>query len=191
MRILHTDLVPGLWIAWFVYWRIASNGVKAVRRRESPASRATHIVPLVLAALLLWVRTVPDGGVLFRRFLPPTEATYWTGTLLVALGLAFSVWARVYIGRNWSATVTVKEDHELIRSGPYALVRHPIYSGLLLAFIGSAIVRGEWRGVLAVLIVIAALWRKLRLEERWMSDTFGDQYRDYRKHTAALIPFLL
>jgi protein-S-isoprenylcysteine O-methyltransferase Ste14 len=191
MRILHTDLVPGLWIAWFIYWRIASDGVKAARRRESPASRAAHIVPLVLAALLLWVRTVPDGGVLFRRFLPPSETSYWIGTLLVALGLVFSVWARVYIGRNWSATVTVKEDHELIRSGPYALVRHPIYSGLLLAFIGSAIVRGEWRGVLAVLIVIAALWRKLRLEERWMSETFGDQYRDYRKRTAALIPFLL
>jgi protein-S-isoprenylcysteine O-methyltransferase Ste14 len=191
MRILHTELVPVLWIAWFIYWRIASAGVKAARRRESPASRAAHIVPLVLAALLLWVRTVPDGGVLFRRFLAPTEAAYWTGTLLVALGLAFSVWARLYIGRNWSATVTVKEDHELIRRGPYALVRHPIYSGLLLAFIGSAVVRGEWRGVLAVLIVIAALWRKLRLEERWMSETFGDQYRDYRKHTAALIPFVL
>jgi protein-S-isoprenylcysteine O-methyltransferase Ste14 len=87
--------------------------------------------------------------------------------------------------------VTVKEDHELIRRGPYALVRHPIYTGLLVGFIGTALVRGEWRGVLAVLMVFAALWRKLRLEERWMSETFGDQYRDYRQHTAALIPFLL
>jgi protein-S-isoprenylcysteine O-methyltransferase Ste14 len=87
--------------------------------------------------------------------------------------------------------VTVKEDHELIRGGPYALVRHPIYSGLLLAFIGSAIARAEWRGVLAVLIVLVALWRKLRLEERFMSETFGDEYRRYRAHTAALIPYLL
>jgi protein-S-isoprenylcysteine O-methyltransferase Ste14 len=69
-------------------------------------------------------------------------------------------------------------------------VRHPIYTGLLLAFIGSALARGEWRGVLAVLIVFVALWRKLRLEERWMSETFGDEYRRYRAHTAALIPFL-
>jgi protein-S-isoprenylcysteine O-methyltransferase Ste14 len=84
----------------------------------------------------------------------------------------------------------VKQEHELIRSGPYAHLRHPIYTGLLLALIGSAIVRGEWRGVLAVLIACAALWRKLRLEERWMIETFGDDYRRYREHTAALIPFL-
>ena len=86
--------------------------------------------------------------------------------------------------------MTVKQEHELIRGGPYAQVRHPIYTGLLLAFIGTAIVRGEWRGVLAVLIVFAALWRKLRLEERWMTETFGDEYRRYRERTAALIPFI-
>jgi protein-S-isoprenylcysteine O-methyltransferase Ste14 len=84
----------------------------------------------------------------------------------------------------------VKQEHELIRSGPYAHLRHPIYTGLLLALIGSAIVRGEWRGVLAVLIAFAALWRKLRLEERWMIETFGDDYRRYRERTAALIPFI-
>ena len=134
---------------------------------------------------------IAGGGVLFERFLPQSDGTYRTGALLLALGLAFSVWARVYLGRNWSATVTVKEDHELIRSGPYSLVRHPIYTGLLLGFIGTAIVRGEWRGVLAVLIVFVALWRKLRLEERWMSETFGEEYRRYREHSAALIPYLL
>ena len=77
-----------------------------------------------------------------------------------------------------------------MRGGPYAYVRHPIYTGLLLALIGTAIVRGEWRGVLAVLIALAALWRKLRLEERWMIETFGDEYRRYRERTAALIPFI-
>jgi protein-S-isoprenylcysteine O-methyltransferase Ste14 len=184
-------LVPGLWIAWFLYWRISASGVKAARRHESPASRAAHLVPLLIAGLLLWVTPIPGGGVLFERFMPHTYFTYWTGTLILALGLAFSVWARTYLGRNWSATVTVKEDHELIRGGPYAGVRHPIYTGLLLGFIGTAIVRGEWRGVLAVLIAFVALWRKLRLEERWMSETFGEQYRLYREHTAALIPYLL
>ena len=183
-------LVPGLWIAWFLYWRISATGVKAARRHESPASRAAHLVPLLIAGLLLWVNPIPGGGVLFKRFMPHTYLTYWTGTLILALGLAFSVWARVYLGRNWSATVTVKEDHELIRGGPYARVRHPIYTGLLLGFIGTAIVRGEWRGVLAVLIAFVALWRKLRLEERWMTETFGEQYRRYREHTAALIPYL-
>jgi protein-S-isoprenylcysteine O-methyltransferase Ste14 len=191
VNILYRDLVPGLWIAWLLYWRISATAVKPAQRRETPASRAAHIVPMLIAAILLWVQPIPGGGVLFERFLPASHGRYWAGTLLLALGLAFSVWARVYIGRNWSATVTVKEGHELIRHGPYALVRHPIYTGLLLGFIGTAIVRGEWRAVLAVLIVVAALWRKLRLEECWMSETFGDEYRRYREHTAALIPFLL
>jgi protein-S-isoprenylcysteine O-methyltransferase Ste14 len=188
---LYRYLPPGLWIAWLIYWRISATGVKAVRRRESAGSRAAHLLPLAIAALLLWMPTIAGGGILFQRFMPHSFAGYWTGTGLLALGLAFSVWARVYLGRNWSATVTVKEDHELIRGGPYALVRHPIYSGLLLAFIGSAIARAEWRGVVAVLIVLVALWRKLRLEERFMSETFGDEYRRYREHTAALIPYLL
>jgi protein-S-isoprenylcysteine O-methyltransferase Ste14 len=191
MDTYYRYLVPGLWIAWMLYWRISAAGVKAARRRESPASRAAHLVPLLLAGILLWVHTIPGGGVLFERFLPRSYAAYWGGTALLAFGLAFSVWARVHIGRNWSATVTVKQDHELIRSGPYALVRHPIYTGLLLAFIGTAIVRGEWRGVLALLIVFAALWRKLRLEERWMIETFGEEYRRYRERTAALIPYVL
>jgi protein-S-isoprenylcysteine O-methyltransferase Ste14 len=190
MHLFYRELIPALWLAWLIYWRISAYGVKAVQRRESPASRAAHIVPLVIGSVLLWMRDIPGGGVLFERFLPRSYAAYWTGTALVVLGLAFSVWARIHLGRNWSGTVTVKQEHELVRGGPYAHVRHPIYTGLLLAFIGTAIVRGEWRGVLAVLIIFAALWRKLRLEERYMIETFGDEYRRYREHTAALIPFL-
>ncbi len=117
--------------------------------------------------------------------------TWMVGTALVLLGLAFTVWARVHLGRNWSGIVTVKQGHELIRSGPYRWVRHPIYTGLLLAFMGSAIALGQWRGVLAMLIVFAALWRKLRLEERWMIETFGAAYTAYRNEVAALIPFVL
>jgi protein-S-isoprenylcysteine O-methyltransferase Ste14 len=190
MHIFYRELIPALWIAWLIYWRISASGVKAVQRRESAASRAAHIVPLVVAGILLYMRDIPGGGVLFERFLPRGYTSYWSGAALVVLGLALSVWARTHLGRNWSGTVTVKQEHELIRGGPYAYVRHPIYTGLLFALIGTAIVRGEWRGVLAVLIAFAALWRKLRLEERWMIETFGDEYRRYRERTAALIPFI-
>jgi hypothetical protein len=82
-------------------------------------------------------------------------------------------------------------DHELVTSGPYAIVRHPIYTGLVLAFVGSAITLGEMRGVLAVVIVVASLWRKLRLEERWMAEQFGDDYERYRDRVRALVPFVL
>jgi protein-S-isoprenylcysteine O-methyltransferase Ste14 len=110
---------------------------------------------------------------------------------MVAAGLAFSVWARVYLGRNWSASVTVKQDHELVQSGPYRLVRHPIYTGLLLALLGTAVARGDAQGFVAVAIAVAAIWRKLRLEERWMQETFGETYAHYRAHVPALIPHLL
>jgi protein-S-isoprenylcysteine O-methyltransferase Ste14 len=190
MYLFYRELIPALWLAWLIYWRISAYGVKAVQRRESPASRAAHIVPLVIGSILLWMRDIPGGGVLFERFLPRGFATYWTGTALVVLGLAYSVWARIYLGRNWSGTVTVKQQHELVRGGLDEKVNNEIYTGLLLAFIGTAIVRGEWRGVLAVLIMFAALWRKLRLEERWMIETFGDEYRRFRERTAALIPFI-
>ncbi len=107
-------------------------------------------------------------------------------------GLAFStVAARRHLGRNWSGTVTLKEDHELIRTGPYRRARHPIYTGMLVGFIGSAISLGEVRGVVAVGLVIVAFLIKIRLEERWMTESFGDAYRRYRTEVKALIPYLL
>ena len=93
-----------------------------------------------------------------------------------------------HLGRNWSGTVTVKENHELIRSGPYAIVRHPIYTGLLLAVLGTAIVFGEWRGLLAFCFLTIALLLKLQREERFMEESFPDTYPSYRAQVPALIP---
>jgi len=113
------------------------------------------------------------------------------GAVLTVAGLLVSVWARVHLGRNWSATITVKKDHELITSGPYRFARHPIYSGLLLAFIGSALACGELRAILAVTLAFWALWRKLRIEEQWMREQFGTAYDEYARRVAALVPFVL
>ena len=147
-------------------------------------------MPLVIVGVLLWMRDIRRRWNPVRALLPWGYASYWSGTALLVLGLAFSVWARIYLGRNWSGTVTVKQQHELIRGGPYAYVRHPIYTGLLLAFIGTAIVRGEMAWCARGADRVRGLWRKLRLEERWMIETFGDEYRRYRERTAALIPFI-
>lgn len=190
MSIASAKLIGALWLAWAAYWFIAARNAKQSRREESLLSRAGHIIPLGIGAWLLWADRLP-GGFLSGRMLPDTQATFWAGFAVTALGLAFAIAARRYLGRNWSGIVTVKQDHELIRTGPYRYVRHPIYSGLLLAVAGSAIARGEWRGVLAVLIVFAALWRKLKLEEQWMIETFGDAYLRYRAEVRALIPFVL
>jgi protein-S-isoprenylcysteine O-methyltransferase Ste14 len=190
MEEVYNYLIPALWLGWGIYWCVSARDVKATTRQEGAASRLAHIVPLAIAALLLLTRWLPIP-LLYLYFLPHTALTFFIGAGLVACGLAFAIWARAVLGRNWSGTVTLKQDHELIRRGPYRWVRHPIYAGLLLAFLGSALARGQWRGLLALAIVFFALWRKLRHEERWMSEAFGDEYAKYRAEVAALIPFVL
>ena len=190
MPTLYRYLFPAMWLSWAAYWWIASRNVKSTLRHESLASRLLHIAPLVLAVLLLSVPSV-RVPVLGERFLPLATWPCGVGATLTAAGLLLSVWARRYLGTNWSATVTIKEGHELISRGPYAVVRHPIYTGLLLAFAGSALAIGEWRGVLAVALASLALWRKLRLEERWMHQQFGETYQVYCRRVPALIPFVL
>jgi len=187
METLYANLIPGIWIAWCVYWYIAARDAKASARIESPLSRAAHIVPLGVAAWLIGARTLP-GGFLCTTIFPRSEALYFAGVGILASGLAFSISARRWLGRNWSGVVTVKQDHELIRGGPYRYVRHPIYTGILAGFVGSALARDEWRGVLSIAIAYLALWRKLRLEERWMIEQFGDAYRRFREEVPALIP---
>ena len=190
MTLLYRFLFPVLWLSWAAYWWALSGNVKAATRRESVPSRLLHILPLLLAVILLWLPSVPVS-VLDDRFLPFAAWPFWAGATVTLAGLVFAVWARAHLGRNWSGIVTVKEGHELITGGPYSIVRHPIYTGLLLAFIGSAIARGEWRGLLAVALVLGALWRKLRIEERWMREQFAGTYQAYSERVAALVPFLL
>ena len=187
---LYRYVFPAMWLSWALYWWLLSLDVKAPSRIEPVESRLLHVVPLLLAAYLLWVPKV-RFSFLGERFLPSDEWPFWVGAALTAGGLLFAVWARHHLGRNWSGIVTVKRDHELITTGPYAIVRHPIYTGLLLAFVGSAIARGEWRGVLAVALVLFSLWRKLLFEERWMREQFGDGYEAYSRRVRAIVPFVL
>jgi len=183
-------LFPTIWLLWGVYWLIESRAVKANVWVESLPSRLMHIVPLIVAVLLFLPPTMPMLG-LDRRFLPWSLSTFWAGFVVTVAGLLFTVWARRHLASNWSGDVTLKLEHELITSGPYAWVRHPIYTGLLVGFIGSAVSLGEWRGILAVLLVGSSFWRKLRTEERGMRQLFGERYLNYERRVSALIPFLL
>jgi len=181
------NLIPAMWIAWCLYWIISARDAKRTVRRESLASRASHVLPLVIGVLLVALPYVPSP-LFATRILPRTLATYGVGVTLVFLGLAFAVWARRHIGSNWSGTVTVKEDHVLICTGPYAWVRHPIYTGLLAAILGTAVARGELRGVWALVLCTIAFVSKLRIEERWMRQVFGEEYERYSALVPALIP---
>ncbi len=135
-------------------------------------------------------RRIPWAA-LNARFVPLAAWPGVVGLALVVLGLGFATWARVDLGRNWSAAVTLKRDHELVRSGPYRWVRNPIYTGILIALAGSALARGRWSGVLAVAIAFGSFWYKARLEERVMHDAFGAEYDAYRREVKSLIPFVL
>jgi len=187
------SLFGGIWLLWLAYWGISAVGVKPAVRVESSASRfGNYMLPIIIAVLLLWdFNGWLRGTFLDQRFVPAESWIVWLGFAVTVAGLAFTCWARVILGRNWSGVVQLKQDHELIVRGPYSLVRHPIYTGLLLAFLGSALAVGEWRALLAALIVGFSFWRKLRLEERWLGELFGDQYRDYMARVKALIPWVL
>jgi protein-S-isoprenylcysteine O-methyltransferase Ste14 len=181
-----------MWLSWALYWWARSRGVKSDVRRETAASRLSYLILVVLAFTLLWG---PDARipVLDARFLPVEGLPIFAalGAIVCLMGLLFTAWAREHLGRNWSATVTLKKDHELITTGPYGWVRHPIYTGLLLAALGQAVARGQWTGLIAVGILLVAFWRKSRLEEIWIRDQFGSVYEAYGRRVSALIPFIL
>ncbi len=178
-----------LWLAWLALWAAWSVGTKQTVRRESRASRLAYHLPLLAGAVLFALPGL-RGGWLGIRLLPRSTAWLWVGTALVAAGLGFAVAARAYLGRNWSGTVTLKQGHELIRTGPYRLVRHPIYTGMLLAFVGTALARGDVRGLVALALVTASFLFKLRVEERFMAEEFPQEYPGYKARTPALIPGL-
>jgi protein-S-isoprenylcysteine O-methyltransferase Ste14 len=181
-------LIPVLWVLWALVWLVMALRVKPVAWRESAASRIVNVIPLILAWWLFVARSLPDW--LMQRWHEPSWAWLWLGAVLVAAGLLLAVWARLKLAGNWSGTVTLKEGHEIVRSGPYRWVRHPIYSGLLLAFIGSAVALGQWRGLVAVLLAAVAFWARMRLEERRLGEHFGQTYAEYRRTSWALIPFV-
>ncbi len=184
---MHEYLFQTLWCAWAAYWYLSSLSASAPKRVQHTGARLYYRIEMVISAALLSIPSLGFGW-LGLRIVPRTEFLFLSGAVLVVAGLAFAVWARVQLGQHWSGHVTLKAGHRLIRTGPYALVRHPIYMGLLLAFVGSAIAVDEVRGVLAVAIVLQAHVRKLRLEERWLTEEFGSEYEQYRREVKALIP---
>jgi protein-S-isoprenylcysteine O-methyltransferase Ste14 len=177
-----------LWLAWIVYWLVAAAVMRqraAVRRIPTPQN-ALMTVPTIIGLILLSAhRRLPS---MLPRIVPWSPAIGVICVALVAVGLIVCIWARNHIGKNWSGRVIVQTGHQLVRTGPYRFVRHPIYSGILLMLLGTAIERGTIAGVCGfILLLIAIVW-KLSLEEQLMSEQFGDDYRQYRREVKALVP---
>jgi protein-S-isoprenylcysteine O-methyltransferase Ste14 len=181
-------VVLGCWITFLVWWTVAALWVKPAREQQPLWQRLLHLVVLALVILLL--RGTLGGTLATRELLPRSRSTEVVADLLTVAGLGIAIWARTVLGRNWSARVTLKVGHELIDTGPYRVVRHPIYSGLLLMILGTAVMAGNLSGLLAVAIFFVAIWLKLRREEALMTANFPP-YAEYKARTKALVPYLL
>jgi protein-S-isoprenylcysteine O-methyltransferase Ste14 len=181
-------LFVGPWIVFALWWIVRAFGAARTEKRESAASRLGYGVVLIAGVVLMAHRW---HGVLATRLWPPSYALACVALAMEVGGIAFAIWAREHLGRLWSGTITLKQDHRIVRSGPYRLARHPIYTGILFGLSGVALVRGDVASLAAMVLFVAGIARKIVLEERLLVAHFGDEYRDYRRQVRALIPFVL
>jgi protein-S-isoprenylcysteine O-methyltransferase Ste14 len=190
MKWLYVSFFPTIWIAFLLYWEVKARHTKATQRLEPVASRIVRSLVILSAVALLMLPRIPLPW-LYLPLWPSGFWPFWLGAAFTVVGLLFAVWAREYLGANWSRSVTIKQDHQLVMNGPYALVRHPIYTGLLAAILGSVIALAQLRGLIAFALFSLVLWAKLRVEEEWMRGQFGASYEAYSRRVAAVVPFIL
>jgi protein-S-isoprenylcysteine O-methyltransferase Ste14 len=177
-----------LWMPIFLLWTFTARTSKETVQSSSESQSRIAIRLVWFAWLLLFSRGF-RRATLSSKFMSATAGTIAIGLALTIVGLAFATWARLCIGRNWSRMIEVKHDHELIRKGPYAIVRHPIYSGFMVATLGTAIAFAEWSGLIAFSLLATAWAYKARLEEAAMLEQFGTKYERYRQEVKGLVPF--
>ncbi|HKV80878.1 MAG TPA: isoprenylcysteine carboxylmethyltransferase family protein [Candidatus Sulfotelmatobacter sp.] len=186
---LYKSFFPVIWVAFLVYWRIKAADTKTAQRLEPAAWGILRVLTFLIAVVLLSTTRIPVHW-LYLQLWPAGFWPFWLGAAVTVAGLLFAIWARAHLGTNWSSSITIKQGHELITSGPYAVVRHPIYTGILTGFLGTVIALSQVRGLIAFVLIFLMLWLKLRTEEQWMRSQFGETYATYAHKTAALVPYL-
>ena len=182
-------ILDWMWGTLGVYWLVSARGADQAATGEPAWWRVIRLTILATTFLLLlspWLRAGPLG----RRFVPGSAALNGVGIALTLGGILLCVWARVCLGKYWSDKVVLKVDHELVRSGPYAYLRHPIYSGVLLGIVGTALAVGEWRCIVALMVMGTNYFVKARREERVLAGGFGETYAEYKRRTGFFLPRL-
>jgi protein-S-isoprenylcysteine O-methyltransferase Ste14 len=176
-----------LYVLFSLYWTIAARNSAPVKSSEHWVSTMFHQVLLSVSMLLMFLR-VPG---LTGRWLPISPLFLPLGIAIQAGATLLAIWARRHLGRNWSAEISAKVDHQLIRSGPYRLLRHPIYTAVFGIHIGIAVASGEWHALAGIIVMSFTYWRKIRLEGRNLREVFGTEYEAFRRESWALIPWLV
>lgn len=181
------NVIRAAWIIWVVWWLVAATRVNRMKQREPVHEWVLRWVVMIAAFELLFHRG-PFMGVLNQRFVPHSDVVLDIGAVLTCAGLAFSIWARQHIGRYWSSSVSIRADHQLIRTGPYSRIRHPIYTGILVGLAGTLLADGHYAAILAFLIVLAGLsWKALR-EENLLKGEFGPAFEEHKRATGFFLP---
>jgi len=180
-------LIAGPWIVFVAYWAIGALKTRRTISKESFVSRYAVLLLEVLGFFTLFSGAA-GIGVLGQPVFPQTFAGAATGVVFTWIGIAIALWARWHLGQYWSARVTLKEDHKLIRTGPYAHFRHPIYSGLDLATVGGALAIDEWRCVVGVGLIVLGYWIKAKKEESMLTVQCGEVFEEHCRTTGFLFP---
>ncbi len=178
-----------MWSAIFIYWLISSLAVKKTVKRQSGWGRIIYIF-CVLTAFMFLFGNYFSYNFLDQPIFPQTYIWQITGLIFCALGLTFSLMARIWLGENWSGRITVKENHELIQTGPYAVTRNPIYTGFLLAFAGCSMTLGQVKGYIGIVFLVICILIKIVKEEMFMQEAFGEKFTVYKSKVKRLIPFI-
>ncbi len=182
------EVIGLVWVIFLLYWVISSFTAKKIEKRERGGGIASRVAIGVVAYLLMVHAGDPRLGALSNRFLPSAPWIAWLGVALTVVGLLFAIWARVHIGKYWSATVALKAEHKLIRSGPYSRIRHPIYTGILLALAGTSVMVGRYAALLGLAIILLSFWLKARKEEWLLAGEFGEAFEHHRRSTGFFLP---
>ncbi len=182
--------VGSLWALWVVSWIVAGRWSARTVKTTRPGERTLERVLSLAGAIMVISPRAPFGTGELREILySPGPVLAWFLVALVACGFAFCWWARIHLGRMWSANITLKEEHRIIDTGPYALVRHPIYSGLLLSAWASAAIHGNSMGFLGAALMTLGFYLKARREEQLLITELGAAYESYLHRVPMLFPF--
>jgi protein-S-isoprenylcysteine O-methyltransferase Ste14 len=187
MRFNPTLAIELPWLIFLAYWIFAGFRVNKMERRESAGSTAARILVMVPAYYLLFSDDL-NLGFLNRRFITDAHWNFALGTALAWSGIAFAIWARYHIAQFWSASVALRAGHQLIRSGPYTYIRHPIYTGILTAVLGTALVVGRYRALVAFVAMLGGFIWKSKREERLLASQFGPAFEEHRRRTGFFLP---
>jgi protein-S-isoprenylcysteine O-methyltransferase Ste14 len=182
-------ILAWMWAAMGVYWLANALGTKKTEVNEAHQFRIFRLLLLCLMFTLLLTSRLRVGWLAWR-FIPDSDWIRWFGIAVTGAGLALCVWARRHLGEYWSDKVALKLDHQLIRSGPYSLLRHPIYSGVLLGIAGTALAIGEWRGLVVLVVMTANYWIKAAREDTILAGKVGEAFEEHRRRAGFLLPKL-